>query len=199
VLLEAHASRWVVPHANLVSLSPIEHRPLRKFLDFRFECVYMRLVLALLDMLLFGLVYVTWDLRGFFAWEARLFVANRSTSQKGESHRIIKRQTYVGCFQEPDISLSEGSNALGPLRTALHSPRRASAVAWASTSQACVSASSALRWCNAARAASCSLRRCACSKRSADRLCVIDMEVAASVSGAVLLNLNTPMRFTPDI
>ena len=70
----------------------VEHAPLCKSLDFCLECAYTRLVLAQLDVLFFGLDYVTWALLSLFACVALLFVANCSASQKGMNHRIIKIQ-----------------------------------------------------------------------------------------------------------
>ena len=79
----------------------VEHRPLCKFLDFCLERAYMHLVLAQLDVLFFGLLYVTLVQLRLFACVAHLFVANRSASQKGKNHRIIKRRTHVNCFKNP--------------------------------------------------------------------------------------------------
>jgi hypothetical protein len=71
------------------------------------------LTFGLLDVLLFGLVYVTWVLHNFFAHIAHLFVADGSAPQRGKGHRITKQQTYIECFQESNLPLSKGSNARG--------------------------------------------------------------------------------------
>jgi len=57
-------------------------------------------------VLLFGLVYVTWALHNFFARVARLVVADRSVSQRGQRRQTIKGGTYVECFQNSDFPLS---------------------------------------------------------------------------------------------
>jgi hypothetical protein len=42
-------------------------------------------------------------------------VADLSAPQRGKRARIIKRRTYVECFQESDLPPSKGSCALGPV------------------------------------------------------------------------------------
>ncbi len=65
----------------------------------------MRLVLAQLDVLFFGLLYVTRALLSLFACVAHLFVANRPASQNGKNHRIMKRRMYLNCLKNPTSHL----------------------------------------------------------------------------------------------
>jgi hypothetical protein len=86
----------------------------------------MCLVLAhqsfeLLDVLLFGLGYVTWALHSFFARVARLVVADGSVSQREKRRQTIKGGAYVECFRKSDFLHSECGSALGPRRAVLRS------------------------------------------------------------------------------
>ena len=83
--------------------------------------VFAHFTFELLDVPLFGLVYVTCALHTFFTPVARLFVADGSALQRGKRHRIITRQTYVECFQESDFPLRKGSCALVLSRAVFHS------------------------------------------------------------------------------
>jgi hypothetical protein len=72
-------------------------------------------------MLVFGLVYVTWALHGFFARVAHLVVADGSISKRGKRLQTIKGGTDVERFQKSDFPLGGRSSALGSRRVVLDS------------------------------------------------------------------------------
>ena len=167
----------------------------------------MRLVPAhltfeLLDVLLFGLVYVTWALHNFFAGVARLFVADGLAPQRGKGHQIIKRQTYVEFFQESDLPLSKGSNARGPSRAIFHS-----ASGLEEGIRSCVGIHLASLSINehrlalAQRSAACTIffRKMRVFRVNTDRLCVIETGIVVGVSNTAFLALIPPVRFTLEI
>ena len=164
--------------------------------------VFVHFTFELLDVLLFGLVYVTWALHNFFVRIARLFVADGSAPQRGKGHRIITRRTYVECFQGSDLPLSKGSNARAPSRAVF---RSASGLEEGIGSCAGIHIArlsiNEHRLALAQRSAACTIffRKMRVSRVSANRLCVIETGVVMGVSNTAFLALITPVRFTQEI